>query len=153
MEDGKVDTSVDENSSMSFSNWLNNTRENASKAQVEKVVVKESHPAPIVVEDRIEEPVKEKGLIDKFIEERPRLKPKLESKKSSFFNPIDMAKQSLIEDTELSTETLAKVYLDQELYDKAIQCFEYLKMKNPEKSGLFADRISAIKEQQSIKTK
>jgi hypothetical protein len=151
MEEGKVEVASEDGSSMSFNDWLNNTRNNAADTKVETEV--KVAPKPITKTEKSAKPAQEKGLIDKFIAEEPKLKPKLESKKSSFFNPIDMAKQSLIEDAELSTETLANVYLDQELYDKAIQCFEYLKLKNPEKSGLFADRILAIKEQQSNKTK
>ena len=43
------------------------------------------------------------------------------------------------------TETLAKVYLAQNNYKKAIQAYRILSLKYPEKSGFFADRISAIK--------
>ena len=42
------------------------------------------------------------------------------------------------------TETLAKVYLEQKKYKKAIQAFKILSLKYPEKSGFFADRIRAV---------
>ncbi|MDN3709330.1 tetratricopeptide repeat protein [Myroides ceti] len=45
----------------------------------------------------------------------------------------------------LMTETLAKIYLEQKKYQKAIQAYEILILKYPEKSSLFADRISNIK--------
>jgi hypothetical protein len=43
------------------------------------------------------------------------------------------------------TETLAKVFLEQKKYHKAIQAYEILILKYPEKSSLFADRIIEIK--------
>ncbi len=41
-------------------------------------------------------------------------------------------------------QTLAKVYLEQKKYQKAIQAYEILILKYPEKSSFFADRISDI---------
>lgn len=43
------------------------------------------------------------------------------------------------------TETLAEIYLKQGLWDKAINAYEVLSLKYPEKSGFFADRIKEIK--------
>ena len=45
------------------------------------------------------------------------------------------------------TETLAEIYLKQALWDKAINAYEVLSLKYPEKSGFFADRIREIKKQ------
>jgi hypothetical protein len=45
----------------------------------------------------------------------------------------------------LMTETLAKVYLIQKKFKKAIQAYEILILKYPEKSSFFADRIAEIK--------
>jgi len=47
---------------------------------------------------------------------------------------------------------LARVYLEQKNYSKAIQAYKILILKNPEKSGLFADRIEEIKNLQENKT-
>ena len=47
--------------------------------------------------------------------------------------------------THLMTETLARVYLEQKKYQKAIQAYEILILKYPEKSSFFADRIQNIK--------
>ena len=46
------------------------------------------------------------------------------------------------------TETLAKVYLEQKKYKKAIQAYRILSLKYPEKSSFFANRIKAVKELQ-----
>ena len=51
------------------------------------------------------------------------------------------------------TETLARVYLEQKNYKKAIQAYKILILKNPEKSGFFADQIRAIEKLQENNTK
>lgn len=78
-------------------------------------------------------------LIDKFIAERPKIVP---DEKSTF--KINTKESSKFEVKELMTETLAKVYLEQKKYKKAIQSYRILSLKYPEKSGFFADRIKAV---------
>lgn len=57
----------------------------------------------------------------------------------------DLAKGSLMERTNIVSETLANLYYEQQLYDKAIKIYEALKVKYPEKSVTFANRIEEIK--------
>ena len=84
---------------------------------------------------------KEENLIDKFVETEPRIsKPKREE----FFSPVQSAKESLIENDEIVTETLARVYLEQAHYDKAIAAYEKLSLKFPQKSSFFASQIKLI---------
>jgi hypothetical protein len=71
---------------------------------------------------------------------------KKEKPKKEFFSPTAMAQQSMEENNSLMTETLAKVYLEQGHYKKAITAYEILSLKYPQKSGLFADQIKAIKQ-------
>ena len=73
-------------------------------------------------------------------------KVKKEKPKKEFFSPTAMAQESMEENNSLMTETLAKVYLEQGHYKKAILAYEILSLKYPQKSGLFADRIKAIKQ-------
>jgi len=83
---------------------------------------------------------KKLDLIDKFIETNPKITPV----KNTSSAPVNIEKSS--QDTSyLMTETLAKVYLEQKKYQKAIQAYEILILKYPEKSHFFADRISDIK--------
>ncbi|PIB26299.1 hypothetical protein [Maribacter sp. 4G9] len=77
--------------------------------------------------------------IDKFIAENPKIVPKENIKTS--FNPKDSVK---IDKNELMTETLARVYLEQKKYKKAIQAYKILSLKYPEKSSFFADRIKSV---------
>jgi len=92
-------------------------------------------------ESIIDESKKKKAeLIDKFIETSPKIPP---IKPGVTFTPnIDLNKE---DNSYLMTETLAKVYLEQKKYQKAIQAYEILILKYPEKSSFFADRIKDIK--------
>ncbi|MEN8798266.1 MAG: hypothetical protein ABF293_03385 [Flavobacteriaceae bacterium] len=81
-------------------------------------------------------------LIDKFIESDHKIEPDLDA-------PVaDVKSSAKLREDELMTETLAKVYLEQKKYKKAIQSYRILSLKYPEKSGFFADRIKAVKQLQ-----
>jgi virulence-associated protein VapD len=79
-------------------------------------------------------------LINKFIETNPKI-PAVKSETTSNAT-LDLNKE---DHSMLMTETLAKVYLEQKKYQKAIQAYEILILKYPEKISFFADRISDIK--------
>lgn len=83
---------------------------------------------------------KKLDIIDKFIEANPKIAPVKDITKT----PANITK-NVEEPTHLMTETLAKVYLEQKKYNKAIQAYEILILKYPEKSSFFADRINEIK--------
>ena len=80
-------------------------------------------------------------LINKFIDKKTIIsKPK----KEVFFKAVDVARESLVENNELVTPTLAKVYLEQGHYPKAISAYEKLSLKYPEKNSFFANQIKLI---------
>lgn len=80
-------------------------------------------------------------LIDTFIEDEPSIsKPK----KETFFSPAESAKESLLENDSIVTETLARVYLEQGHYEKAIASYEKLSLKFPQKNTFFANQIKII---------
>ncbi|MFT7165218.1 MAG: tetratricopeptide (TPR) repeat protein, partial [Flavobacterium sp.] len=83
---------------------------------------------------------KKSALIDKFIEASPKISPVKHGVTSTA--RIDINKD---DDSYLMTETLARVYLEQKKYQKAIQAYDILILKYPEKSSFFADRIADIK--------
>jgi tetratricopeptide (TPR) repeat protein len=81
------------------------------------------------------------NILDKFIKENPSIsRPKAE-----FFNPMNMARQSVEEDEELVTETLANLLYKQGNYKKAIRAYEKLCLKYPSKLSYFATLIQKIK--------
>jgi tetratricopeptide (TPR) repeat protein len=79
-------------------------------------------------------------LIEKFIQEKPKMEVSISQTKQP-----DLAEQYTQTPNALMTETLAKVYLQQKNYSKAIKAYEILILKNPKKSGSFADQIRAIR--------
>lgn len=88
-------------------------------------------------------PLEEKlPIIDKFLISNPKIEPSRDAQTKSL--KIETA-QSV---DGLMTETLARVYLEQKNFDKAIQSYKILSLKYPEKSGFFADQIKRIKELQ-----
>ena len=86
-------------------------------------------------------------LIDRFIENNPKIAPA-----SSTTKRINIKESIKLDKNELMTETLAKVYLEQKKYKKAIQAYKILSLKYPEKSGFFADRIKAVEKIQQENT-
>ena len=86
-----------------------------------------------------------KELIDKFIFENPSIsRPKAE-----FYNPISVAQNSIIDQENIVSETLAKIYEQQGYVEKAISIYEKLGLKYPEKSRYFAAQIERLKESQT----
>jgi hypothetical protein len=79
-------------------------------------------------------------LVNNFIEKTPTIKVE----KNKFFSPTETSKLSIIENDELVTETLARVYLEQEHFEKAIEAYKKLSLKYPKKSSFFADQINLI---------
>lgn len=84
------------------------------------------------------------ALLDKFIESNPKIVPK-----KGVQLKVDVEASTQIDKNELMTETLARVYVEQKKYKKAIQAFKILRLKYPKKSGFFADQIRAIQQQQN----
>ena len=92
-------------------------------------------------------------LIDKFIQDKPKLKQGVNSTKTgaNIEAQKNLASQYSRTSEALMTETLAKVYLQQKNFKKALQAYHILSLKYPEKSGFFADQIRAINKQINIK--
>lgn len=81
-------------------------------------------------------------LINKFIIENPRIEPNREKSNQ----PVeDISKPFIEEEGSFVTETLAKIYINQGYYSKAIDIYEKLSLKFPEKSSYFASQIEKVK--------
>jgi hypothetical protein len=123
----------DKSETHSFAEWLQLSKLTPIKRdeEVEEVISTSENEDPIA---------KKMELIDKFIEANPKIAPA----KNIAPPPVNV-ERSTQDSSMLMTETLARVYLEQKKYSKAIQAYEILILKYPEKSVFFADRISDIK--------
>ncbi|NQZ78712.1 MAG: hypothetical protein HRT61_21745, partial [Ekhidna sp.] len=79
-------------------------------------------------------------IIDKFINESPSIKYQRSTESKS----QDLSEESGSWDPNLASEYLAEIYLNQGNKKRAIEIYEALSLKYPEKKSYFADLISKI---------
>lgn len=106
----------------SFAEWLKLTNPKTGAEEKQKIAVSE--------------------IIDQFI----NLQPSISKPKAEFYSPVDKARESVRENEDIITETLAGIYLKQGNFAKAIKAYEKLSLKYPEKSAFFAALIKEIRE-------
>ena len=114
---------------LSFLEWIEWTKNNSSKALQDS----ESENS---FEDKID-------LIDAFLRNNPKIPPV-----SANTAKQNLSKEIKFNKEELMTETLAKVYVKQGKFKKALLSYKILSLKYPEKNSFFADQIKAIKDLQ-----
>jgi hypothetical protein len=143
---------ISQNNDADFTSWLKTLKsdepiEEEEIPALEPVALKEEisftlETDVVPQESKKIDPVKEKKieLIDKFLEVRPKITPRKED-----FSLLNIADNPESDDNQFVTETLAKVYLAQGHLNKAIEAYEILGLKYPEKNTFFADRIRDIK--------
>lgn len=119
------------NEKHSFQEWLQLSR-------IQPIVREKVEKATAVSLNETQK--KKLELIDKFIETNPKIPAVKQGTATNATFDLNKEDHSM-----LMTETLAKVYLEQKKYQKAIQAYEILILKYPEKITFFADRISDIK--------
>ena len=83
---------------------------------------------------------KEDETVDEFISKKPKIRIEANETQTGDDKNDDLENQS-----GFMTETLAKLYLNQKNYEKAIQSYKILILKFPEKNSYFADQIKKIK--------
>tara|TARA_Y100000746_G_scaffold223543_1_gene225134 strand:- start:1585 stop:2184 length:600 start_codon:yes stop_codon:yes gene_type:complete len=96
-----------------------------------------------IINDEVPKVEKKLDLIDEFIKNSPKIEFSEEEKSDN-----EIIINTKIKD-ELITETLAKIYVTQKKFNKAIKAYDILSLKYPKKSSFFADQINYIKKLKS----
>lgn len=134
-EENKLQTELSNMTSGSFTDWL------------DYVNVKNDEKRPATPQNSRQ---RNMDLIDSFISSNkphrimaaPMEKP-VEPENTQ--DVSEAVEDSSSEQTDVLTETLARIYINQHKYDKAINIFSKLKLKNPDKSAYFAAQISELR--------
>ena len=123
-------------------NWLysDEIKDNQNKVKTEKYSFLDWFD---VINDNMPKVDEKFDLIDEFIKNSPKIKINNDYDVKSSFKTDQKIKDELI------TETLAKIYVKQEKFNKAIKAYEILSLKYPKKSSFFADQINDIKKLKS----
>jgi hypothetical protein len=104
------------------------------------VSIDEEETFSLIRHSKEEKEITNDELIDRFIRGEPKLIPDEEKVSSG-----DISAESIKENEGYITDTLAKIYVKQGYYSKAIFAYEKLILKYPEKSSYFAGQINEIK--------
>ena len=125
-------------------NWLysDQIKDNQNKVKTEKYSFLDWFD---VINDDMPKVDEKFDLIDEFIKNSPKIKINNDYDVKSSFKTDQKIKDELI------TETLAKIYVKQEKFNKAIKAYEILSLKYPKKSSFFANQINDIKKLKSKK--
>lgn len=135
---------------VSFTDWLNKVKKEAGSIQLNtkgpdslKEPEKQKTEEKNTIKDQKTSKINQnRQIIDKIIEADPG---RIKLGNTKFFTPNTEAKQSLLENEHLVTETLAKIYALQGNISKAIRAYEILSLKFPQKSVYFASLIEKLK--------
>ena len=79
------------------------------------------------------------SLIESFLSVNPKIDPYKKISNTDLSAGFKLSKKKYM------TETLAKIYFEQNKFEEAIKAYEILCLKYPEKISLFADQIKTIK--------
>ena len=114
---------------LSFLEWIEWTKNNST------TILQDSEPEKSF-EDKID-------IIDAFLKNNPKIPPV-----SANTAKQNLSKEIKFDKEELMTETLAKVYVKQGKYKKALLSYKILSLKYPKNNRFFASQIEAIKDLQ-----
>ena len=149
VEETNTDLVLESTASADYLNWVDNSQEKEISLEENKVATEEVVSEP--VEDEVK--LKHQDLIDSFLESdvtphrlsltedvvSEELPVQEEDEDLNSEGSEEFALKQL--DDSYFTETLARIYVKQKRYDKALQIIKNLNLKYPEKNIYFADQI------------
>ena len=115
----------------SYESWLSDFSDDDEPKEESGV---SNIPPKAIISDEV------KQEIQQYVESQGNEMPQKEDKTAE-----EQAEQSIRDTESIMSETMAKVYTRQGLYDEAIKIYERLGLKYPEKSGYFAAKIDELK--------
>ncbi len=125
------------------------TAESTPDEKVQQPEQAELEPSPQIAKAQAPQYI-QLDLIDKFIEREPRIKPSKDQPEAG--TQKDFTAGIGEWDKQIVSETLAIVLLKQKKFEKAIDMYEKLKLKFPEKTTYFAALIENIRKLIDSKT-
>lgn len=112
---------------------------NESEKSLSELAQELKHPPFELAKDA----VASDDLIGRFIKENPVFMAR-GKESSEISEKINRQSDHELDSDEFITETLARIYMKQGLYQKSISAFERLSLKYPEKSAYFARQIEEV---------
>lgn len=92
----------------------------------------------------------QKQVIDRFIATAPKIKPV--SKDDEMYEPLVLDESKSV-NQEIVSETLARIYIEQQHYARAKEVYRKLILLYPEKSNYFATLLKDCKKQEQANRK
>jgi hypothetical protein len=124
-----------------FSNWLLQRASEVGFGDVPETSSTATESGATSVPEASNGNKSQMDLINRFIAEQPRLGPIRESLESK-----PWVSDSILEDPSLVTETMARVYAKQGLFEKARKAYHLLSLKYPAKSTYFALQLKKLED-------
>jgi hypothetical protein len=130
---------ADFNESHSFSEWLDLLKHQTAKGtEAQERVADEEKP-------EVKKTPGKMDLIENFLNNAGHQKRIVPGEDNSTSGE-DFSARSVAESEDLMNETLANIHIKQKRYQKAVEIFERLRLKYPEKSVYFARRIKEMED-------